>query len=165
VQKDRLDVRDAGFPRYMEAIRDLADLEFSLGSAREDNPLPMLARCGYVRPFFGESFRVDPGSPPPKVENRARARSILIRRHARALKRGSREQLRASWNHVALIEPGLEGNPPQTRIYDLSDPIRTGVPKARRIPVQLRLPAQLPRVALLLAESYGHVRERLEGQE
>lgn len=151
-QQTRVSLTDTGFPRYMDAIRDLADLEFSLGSAREDNPLPMLARCGYVEPLFGEELRLEAGAPAPVGRNRSRARAVLIRRHVLNRATGGRERLLASWNHMARQRLDEKGETEATHAFDLSDPLMRGIPRARKISGPMVRPALRRGQALLLAE-------------
>ncbi len=133
VEENRLDPDDPAFPIYVEAIRTLADVEFSLGSAREDNPLPVLIRGGLARPLFRERFRGDPFAPPPRACNRSRPRSVLIKRAA-----GRSQRLHVTWNSV--VDPTNEstGRERRPRIYDLSDPLTMRIPRGRAFPARER---------------------------
>jgi hypothetical protein len=157
VEEGGIDPMDPGFPRYMEAIRDLADLEFSLGSAREDNPLPALIKGLYAKPPFSERLLVDPDERPPRARNRSRARSVLIRRHTRKEGEPGRghRRVHASWNSLVRLEIPEPDGPCRSWVYNLEDPLTRGIPRPRRLESPLRIPARRPEYCLLLAESFG----------
>lgn len=144
-----LDRNDPTFPSRMEAIRTLADLEFRLGSVREDNPFPALMRAGVVRPVFREALvAADPFATPPRARNRSRPRSILIRRLSSRARSFS-----VTWTGVT-VDPDKKGGEPLR--YDLTDPFRTEVPPAERVPPEgRRRPRRWPRFFLPELQSEG----------